>query len=89
MRGQIASDAFIRRVFTAGEMNAGRWRADPATYHAIVLAAREAVFKCFGIPADQLGHWRNIEIKDSEEAQRRSCWAGSWPSSPGCGGLAK
>ncbi len=69
MRGQITSDAFMRRVFTSHEMTVGRWRADPATYYAKVFAAKEAVFKCFGIPADQLGTWLNIEIKDSEEAQ--------------------
>jgi phosphopantetheine--protein transferase-like protein len=69
IRDQITSDAFMRRVFTPEEMNVGRWRPDPATYYAKVFAAKEAVFKCFGIAADQMGHWRNIEIKDSEEAQ--------------------
>jgi holo-[acyl-carrier protein] synthase len=69
MRGQITSEAFMHRVFTSDEMNTGRWRADPATYYAKVFAAKEAVFKCFGISADELGSWLNIEIKDSEEAQ--------------------
>jgi len=69
MRCQITEPAFMSRVFTPGEMNVGRMRADPATYYAKVFAAKEAVFKCFGIPADQLGSWLNIEIKDSEEAQ--------------------
>jgi holo-[acyl-carrier protein] synthase len=69
MRGQITSDAFMRRVFTPDEMNTGRWRVDPAAYYAKVFAAKEAVFKCFGISADELGTWLNIEIKDSEEAQ--------------------
>jgi phosphopantetheine--protein transferase-like protein len=69
MRGQITSAAFMNRVFTPDEMNVGRWRADPATYYAKVFAAKEAVFKCFGITADDLGSWLFIEIKDSEEAQ--------------------
>jgi holo-[acyl-carrier protein] synthase len=69
MRGQITSAAFMNRVFTPDEMNVGRWRADPATYYAKVFAAKEAIFKCFGITADDLGSWLFIEIKDSEEAQ--------------------
>ncbi len=69
MRGQITSAAFMERVFTPDEMNVGRWRADPATYYAKVFAAKEAVFKCFGITAEDLGSWLFIEIKDSEEAQ--------------------
>ncbi|HLA81687.1 MAG TPA: holo-ACP synthase [Thermoleophilia bacterium] len=68
MRLQIGSPAFMRRVFTSDEMDAGRRRADQANYYAKVFAAKEAVFKCFGITADELGTWLNIEIKDSEEA---------------------
>jgi holo-[acyl-carrier protein] synthase len=69
MRGQIVSRAFMRRVFTPEEMDAGRRRSDQADYYAKVFAAKEAVFKCFGIQADELGTWLNIEIKDSDEAQ--------------------
>jgi phosphopantetheine--protein transferase-like protein len=69
MRTQMTSAVFMRRVFTEGEMSVGRWRPDPAIYYAQVFAGKEAVFKCFGIPADQLGTWLNVEIVDSEEAQ--------------------
>ena len=47
-----------------------------AAYYAKVFAAKEAVFKCFGIPADQLGTWLNIEITDSEEARPEVTLAG-------------
>jgi phosphopantetheine--protein transferase-like protein len=67
MRNQIVSAAFVRRVFTAAEISAGRERPDPASYYAKVFAAKEAVFKCFGISADQFGTWLDIEIHESEE----------------------
>lgn len=69
MRQQLDSPAFMSRVFTSTELKAGTCRPDPATYYAKVFAAKEAVFKCFGIRADELGTWLNIEIADSEEAQ--------------------
>ena len=69
IRRQLDSPSFMRRTFTQAEMAVGTWRSDKGTYYAKVFAAKEAVFKCFGIPADQLGTWLNIEIADSEEAQ--------------------
>ena len=69
MRCQITSAAFMSRVFTADEMNVGRWRADPATYYAKVFAAKEAVFKCFGIPPTS---WGPGSISRSRTARRRN-----------------
>jgi holo-[acyl-carrier protein] synthase len=69
MRGCIDSPSFMRRTFTQAELSVGNLRHDQSAYYAKVFAAKEAVFKCFGIPADQLGSWLNIEISESEEAQ--------------------
>jgi holo-[acyl-carrier protein] synthase len=69
IRQCLDSPSFMRKTFTLDEVNVGNQRADRPTYYAKVFAAKEAVFKCFGIPADQLGTWLNIEITDSEEAQ--------------------
>lgn len=77
MRLQIASPAFMRGVFTPDEISAGGSRSDQAGYYAKVFAAKEAVFKCFGISADELGSWLNIEVKDSDEAQPEVRLAGN------------
>ncbi|MBN1321605.1 MAG: holo-ACP synthase [Thermoleophilia bacterium] len=77
MRLQIASPAFMRGVFTSEEISAGGSRSDPADYYAKVFAAKEAVFKCFGIVAEELGSWLNIEVKDSDETQPTVLLAGS------------
>ena len=69
MRRCIDSPSFMRRTFTQAELIVGDRRHDQPAYYAKVFAAKEAVFKCFGIPGDQLGTWLNIEITESDEAQ--------------------
>jgi holo-[acyl-carrier protein] synthase len=69
IRSCLDSSSFMRRTFTALESSRGGSRPDPASYYAKVFAGKEAVFKCFGISADDLGSWRDIEIVDSEEGQ--------------------
>jgi phosphopantetheine--protein transferase-like protein len=69
MRACMDSASFMRRTFTQVELDVGDSRRDQVCYYAKVFAAKEAVFKCFGISADQLGTWLNIEIADSEEAR--------------------
>ena len=69
VRRCIDSPSFMRRTFTEAETLLGESRPDPGSYYAKVFAAKEAVFKCFGISADSLGSWRDIEIVDSDEEQ--------------------
>jgi phosphopantetheine--protein transferase-like protein len=69
MRDCLGSSSFARRTFTPLEMGAAQGRADEAAYYARVFAAKEAVFKCLGLAAEELGGWLEIEIADSEEAQ--------------------
>jgi len=65
----LDSPSFMRRTFTEGELGVGSRRPDRAAYYANLFAAKEAVFKCLGIAADELGCWLSIEILDSEEAR--------------------
>lgn len=69
IRRCLDSPSFMRRTFTEAETRLGESRPDPGSYYAKVFAGKEAVFKCFGILADSLGSWRDIEIVDSEERQ--------------------
>ena len=64
MRSCIDSPAFIRRTFTDMEIDLGASRADLGGYYATVFAGKEAVFKCFGVQADSLRSWRDVEIVD-------------------------
>jgi holo-[acyl-carrier protein] synthase len=69
MRSCLDSSSFLRRTFTELEVERAASRADIASYYALVFAGKEAVFKCFGIAADALGSWRNIEVVESEHGQ--------------------
>ena len=69
MRGCVDSPAFISRTFTETEIGLGTSRADLGSYFAKVFAGKEAVFKCFGVRADSLGSWKDVEIVDGDEMQ--------------------
>lgn len=69
MRGCVDSPAFISRTFTETEIGLGVSRADLGSYYAKVFAGKEAVFKCFGVRADSLGSWKDVEIVDGSEMQ--------------------
>ncbi|HEY5528332.1 MAG TPA: holo-ACP synthase [Thermoleophilia bacterium] len=69
IRHCLDSPSFMRRTFTEAETQTGESRPDPGSYYAKVFAGKEAVFKCFGIMADSLGSWRDIEIIDSDDRQ--------------------
>ena len=69
MRRCIDSPSFIRRTFTDTEIDLGASRADLGSYYAKVFAGKEAVFKCFGVQADSLRSWRDVEIVDRGEVQ--------------------
>ena len=67
IRRCLDAPSFVRRTFTEAEAHLGASRPDPAVYYAKVFAGKEAVFKCFGVLADSLGSWKDIEIVDSDE----------------------
>ena len=69
MRHCIDSPAFVSRTFTETEIGLGTSRADLGSYYAKVFAGKEAVFKCFGLEADSLGSWKDVEIVDDSAMQ--------------------
>ena len=69
MRRHVASASFMHRVFTPLELAEAAQRVEQAVYYTQIFAAKEAVFKCFGISADELRTWLDIEISDAGEAQ--------------------
>ena len=69
MRRCIDSPSFVRRTFTDAEIDLGASRADQGSYYAKVFAGKEAVFKCFGVQADSLESWRDVEIVDPGDVQ--------------------
>ncbi|NLE10791.1 MAG: holo-ACP synthase [Actinobacteria bacterium] len=69
MRSCIDSPAFVNNTFTEAEVEMGVSRGDPAAYYAKVFAGKEAVFKCFGMEADALRSWTEIEIVDGGQGQ--------------------
>ena len=69
MRDCITSPSFIRATFTDAEIDLGTSRADLGGYYAKVFAGKEAVFKCFGVQADSLRSWKDVEIVDAVMCQ--------------------
>jgi holo-[acyl-carrier protein] synthase len=69
MRSCIESPAFITKTFTEAEIGLGTSRPDLGSYYAKVFAGKEAVFKCFGLAADSLRSWKDVEIVDGAEGQ--------------------
>ncbi len=77
IRDCMDSPSFMSRTFTPLEMNAAQGRADELAHYARIFAAKEAVFKCMGLAADDLGSWLNIEIEDGGEEQPKARLRGS------------
>lgn len=69
IRGCLDSPSFMTKTFTDAEVALAASRADPARYYAKVFAGKEAVFKCFGLPADTLRSLTDIEVVDGEHQQ--------------------
>lgn len=69
IRGCIDSPSFVRKTFTDTEIGLAASRADAGSYYAKVFAGKEAVFKCFGLQADALRSWRDVEIVDGAQGQ--------------------
>jgi len=69
IRACLDSSSFVTKTFTEAEIALAASRADPACYYAKVFAGKEAVFKCFGLPADTLRSLTDIEVVDGEHQQ--------------------
>jgi holo-[acyl-carrier protein] synthase len=53
---------FLNRVFTENEKNLGKEHNYCIAYYAMTFAAKEAIFKLFGIGWENGGDFREIEI---------------------------
>lgn len=60
---------FLDKVFTPWEQQRAAVHPDPMAYYAITFAAKEAIFKCFGIGWETGVKLTEIEIKDGEQGE--------------------
>ncbi len=68
MRDALAKNdtAFTGRVFTEWEQERSRNHPDRTAYLAMTFAAKEAVFKTFGIGWDSGVQFKEIEVRDGK-----------------------
>jgi len=57
---------FIDKVFTPWEQQRAESHHNPIAYYAITFAAKEAIFKCFGIGWETGVRLTEIEVRDGE-----------------------
>src|SRR6201981_1161972 len=62
-------DKFLRRVFTAGEIEYSMSMKYPARHLAARFAGKEAVSKAFGTGIGKAMGWRNIDIRKKESGE--------------------
>ncbi|MGA2463444.1 MAG: holo-ACP synthase [Thermodesulfobacteriota bacterium] len=58
--------AFLRKVFTPSEQQRAESHPDAIAYFAMIFAAKEAIFKCFGMGWETGVKLTEIEIRDGE-----------------------
>jgi len=62
-------EAFLRKVYTADELMCSKARADSVPFLARTFAAKEAIFKTFGIAGSEKVQLSDIEIHEGEFGQ--------------------
>jgi holo-[acyl-carrier protein] synthase len=62
-------DRFLKRVFTAGEIEYSQSMKYPARHLAARLAAKEAVSKAFGTGIGKSMGWKDIDIQRKESGE--------------------
>ncbi|MFH1652199.1 MAG: holo-ACP synthase [Chloroflexota bacterium] len=60
---------FLDKVFTPWEQQRAAAHPDTMAYYAITFAAKEAIFKCFGIGWETGVKLTEIEIRDGEHGE--------------------
>src|SRR4030042_3399577 len=63
---ETSGNAFKRMVFTPAEQQCAESHPDPIAYFAMIFAAKEAIFKCFGIGWETGVKLTEIEIRDGD-----------------------
>ena len=69
-------DAFLRRVYTPGEIVNFEQHPEPVAFLAKTFAAKEAIFKCFGIAGGPEVRLTDIEIHDGEFGEPHAVLSG-------------
>ncbi|MFV0363510.1 MAG: holo-ACP synthase [Suipraeoptans sp.] len=62
-------DVFIRRTYTANEIEIINSRENPLASFATRFAGKEAVFKSLSISPDSIRSWNDIEILENDHGQ--------------------
>jgi len=63
------SEAFMRKVYTPQELQRADERPDRIPFLARIFAAKEALFKTFGIAGSEQVQFRDIEIREGQFGQ--------------------
>ncbi|MBN1103089.1 MAG: holo-ACP synthase [Deltaproteobacteria bacterium] len=63
---ETSGRVFMDKVFTAYEQERSETRPDRVAYLAMTFAAKEAIFKTFGIGWETGVQFREIEVRDGE-----------------------
>jgi phosphopantetheine--protein transferase-like protein len=63
---ETSGRVFVNKVFTAYEQERSETRPDRIAYLAMTFAAKEAIFKTFGIGWETGVQFREIEVRDGE-----------------------
>jgi holo-[acyl-carrier protein] synthase len=66
---ETGGKVFIDKVFTPGEQERAETHPDRVTYLAMVFAAKEAIFKTFGIGWETGVQFKEIEVLDGEHGE--------------------
>jgi holo-[acyl-carrier protein] synthase len=61
--------AFLDKVYTPGERQRSEVHPDPVVYLAKTFAAKEAIFKTFGIDWESGVQFKEIDVQDGEFGQ--------------------
>jgi phosphopantetheine--protein transferase-like protein len=66
---ETAGKVFLNKVFTPWEQQRAESHANPMAYLAMTFAAKEAIFKTFGIGWETGVQFKEIEIRDGESGE--------------------
>ena len=66
---ETSGRSFIKKVFTPYEQERAEFHSDRTAYLAMTFAAKEAIFKTFGIGWDYGVQFNEIEVRDGKRGE--------------------
>ncbi len=75
-----SGEAFLNKTFTPWEQEYGRSHPDPPAYFAMTFAAKEAIFKCFGIDWESGVQLTEIEVRNGTHGEPIPVLSGKFAS---------